>query len=61
MRSKEDTMNRIQRGAWAVLGATALAGAIFWGAWWHLFSAAFCWLLWFESGEPATRDGERRD
>lgn len=29
MRSKEDTMNRIQRGIWAALGATALAGAIF--------------------------------
>ena len=33
---------------WFVLGLVALIGVIFCGAWWHAFTAAICFLLYFE-------------
>ena len=29
----------------ALLGATALCGVIFYAAWWHIYTAAICFLL----------------
>ncbi|MBQ7774537.1 MAG: hypothetical protein IJ379_01320 [Lachnospiraceae bacterium] len=45
----ETLSNLIQGGVWLLLGLSALTGAIFFGAWWHFFTAAICgvfvWLM----------------
>ena len=41
----ETLMNLIWIAIWAILGLTALIGAIFWGAYWHFFTAGVCLLF----------------
>lgn len=53
-------MNRICRYVWAGLGIACLAGAIFAGAWWHLFTAAICGVMWlaFKAEQPEDENGK---
>ena len=46
-------MNKITRYIWAGLGIACMAGVIFAGAWWHLFTAAVCAIMYlaFKSEE----------
>lgn len=41
----ETLVNLIWIAIWAILGITALIGAIFCGAYWHFFTAGACLLL----------------
>lgn len=41
----ELTYHKIAGGMWAALGAACLGGVLFAGAWWHLGTAAICWLF----------------
>ena len=52
-------MNKIIRYIWAGLGIACLAGVIFAGAWWHLFTAAICAAMYlaFKSEEQTPTNG----
>ena len=53
-------MNKIFRYVWAVLGIGCLAGVIFAGAWWHLFTAGICLCMyWAFKAEEKQIDGNR--
>lgn len=41
----ETLMNLVWVAIWAILGLTALFGAIFCGAYWHFFTAGACLLF----------------
>lgn len=43
--SSETLGNFIWLCLFALLGLSALIGALFFGAWWHLFTAAMCFVM----------------
>ena len=53
----EITYHKIAGGMWAALGAACLGGVLFAGAWWHLGTAAICWL--FYRSHKAESDGKQ--
>ncbi len=56
----ETLINKITKWTWLVLGIGCLAGVIFAGAWWHLFTATICGVMWLalKAEEPEDENGK---
>ena len=55
----EILMNKFAAFVWLGLGIVCLCGAIFCGAWWHLFTAAICAVMYLGFKSEEKRDDGR--